>query len=144
MADTVVYFHFQRHGLAGLGQGGDVRLKGQESAAVGGDFFPVQPHHGVVGHSVKPQHTAGTLWHSKAGTVVGHAVVAAELRVRALVVIGRGHGDGLPRVVGIEAEIPHAGQIPDTAGRIGLRIHKHYLSSSMQIGLTYTNFPLWW
>ena len=31
VADTVVYFHFQRHGLAGLGQGGDVRLKGQES-----------------------------------------------------------------------------------------------------------------
>lgn len=29
VADTVVYF--QRHGLAGLGQGGDVRLKGQES-----------------------------------------------------------------------------------------------------------------
>ena len=140
VADTVVYFHFQRHGLAGLGQGGDVRLKGQESAAMGGDLLPVQPHRGVVGHSVKPQHAAGTLWHSKAGTVVGHAVVAAELRVRALVVIGRGHGDGLPRVVGIEAEIPHA--VPDAAGSIGLRIHNKHLSIIRMLQKMRGSFPL--
>ena len=83
----------------------------------------------------------GTLWHSKAGTVVGHAVVAAELRVRALVVIGRGHGDGLPRVVGIEAEIPHAGQVPDAAGSIGLRIHNKHLSIIRMLQKMRGSFP---
>ena len=70
--------------------------------------------------------------------------MAAELRVGALVIIGGRNRNGLPRLIGVEAEIPNAGQIPDAAGRIGLRIHIHYLSSSMRIGLTYTNFPLWW
>ena len=128
MADAVVHFHIQRHGLTGLGQGGNVGFKGQEAAAMGSDLLPVQPHHGVVGHSIKAQHTAGTLRHRKAGAVVGHAVVAAELRVRTLVVVGRGHSNGLPRVVGIETEIPHAGQVPDAAGSIGLRIHNKHLS----------------
>ena len=144
MADAVVHLDIERHGLAGLSQRGDVGLKRQEAAAVAGDLLPVQPHHGVVGHSVEAQHPARALGHGEGRAVVGHAVMAAELRVGALVVVGRRHRDGLPRLIGVEAEIPNAGQIPDAAGRIGLRIHIHYLSSSMRIGLTYTNFPLWW
>ena len=128
VADAVVHLDVERHGLAGLGQRGDVGLKRQEAAAVAGDLLPVQPHHGVVGHSVKAQHPARALGHGKGRAVVRHTVVAAKLRVGALVIVGRRHRDGLPRLVGVKTEIPHAGQIPDAAGGIGLRIHIHYLS----------------
>ena len=142
VSDAVVHLDLQRHGVAGVGQRRDVGLKGQKSAAVGHDLLPVQPHGGVVGHGIEAQHTARTLRHGKLGAVVRHTVVAAELRVGALVVVGRRHRDGLPRLIGIKTEIPHAGQIADAAGSIGLRIHKNYLSSIMRIRLTYTNFPL--
>ena len=128
VADAVVHLDIERHGLAGLSQRGDVGLKRQEAAAVAGDLLPVQPHHGVVGHSVEAQHPARALGHGEGRAVVGHAVMAAELRVGALVVVGGRNRNGLPGLIGVEAEIPNAGQIPDAAGRIGLRIHIHYLS----------------
>ena len=68
--------------------------------------------------------------------------MAAELRVGALVIVGGRNRNGLPGLIGVEAEIPHAGQIPDTAGRIGLRIHIHYLSLfALKTSLCETDFP---
>ena len=68
--------------------------------------------------------------------------MAAELRVGALVVVGGRNRNGLPGLIGVETEIPHAGQIPDTAGRIGLRIHIHYLSLfALKTSLCETDSP---
>ena len=142
VSDAVVHLDLQRHSVAGVGQRRDVNLKGQKSAAVGRNLLPVQPHGGVVGYGVKAQHTARALRYGELGAVVRHTVVTAELRVGALVVVGGRHCDGLPRLIGIKTEIPHAGQIADAAGSIGLRIHRNYLSSIMRIWITYTNFPL--
>ena len=128
VADPVIDLDLKGHGVAGLGQRRDIGLKGQETAAMGDDLLTVEPHNGIVGHGIKPQHTARALGHGEGGAVVGHAVVAAELRVGALVVVGRRHRDGLPWLIGIEAEIPHAGKIPDAADSIGLRIHSKTLS----------------
>lgn len=128
MADPVIDLDLKGHGVAGLGQRRDIGLKGQETAAMGDDLLTVEPHNGIVGHGIKPQHTARALGHGEGGAVVGHAVVAAELRVGALVVVGRRHRDGLPWLIGIETEIPHAGKIPDAADSIGLRIHSKTLS----------------
>ena len=124
VADGVVHLDFQQGSLTGVEDVGHVRLEGQKAAAMGAEQLTIKENASVMGDGVEAEHQALTFeqrWHGDAAAIPRQTDMTAEFGVSGLVVVGRGNSDGLPRRVGLETEVPYAGEVENGAGCVGLR-----------------------
>ena len=91
---------------------------------MGAEQLTVKENASVMGDGVEAEHQALTFEygrHGDAAAIPRQTDMTAEFGVGGLVIVGRGDSDGLPRRVGLETEIPYAGEVKDGAGCVGLR-----------------------
>ena len=134
VVDPVVRLHRQPGALPGLQDAPQLHLKGQESAPVAGDLLSVQQNPGAVGRAVKAQanpHSLPQGGNRDLPAVFRLPHVPAEPGIRALVVVGRRHGNPLPFPVPLQPEIPDASQVHQGPGGVVLRIKCFHAQSSV-------------
>ena len=114
MADMVVRLNGQLRRFTRGKQAVQFNFEREKSAPVAADLRTVQKNTGVMRDRVETQVIPLAFQHGGNGdlpAVQADARIAAEFRIRILIVVGRRHGNRLPRHVLLQAKIPHAGKI---------------------------------